>query len=922
MKAAIQRIFSLLFTAVSALAQQYVISTVVGGPGIPTPVAATSASVDQPSAIAVGPSGEIYFTGQGFSVYKIERSGVITRVAGNGGEGFSGDGGPATSAQLERPSDVAVDVTGNLYIGGGSRIRKVAPDGIISTVAGDGSQGYSGDGGPAASAQLNLFGPSGVAVDAAGNVYLTDRNRIRKVARSGIITTIAGNGSYGYSGDGGPATTAQLYTPSGVAVDSAGNLFIADYGNHRIRKVATDGIITTVAGNGSIGYSGDGGPAASAQLSYLSGLAVDAAGNLYLAEYANNRIRKVATNGIITTIAGNGAGGYSGDGGPAMSAQLLYPLGAAVDSAGNLYIADWGNGRIRKVTTGGIITTIAGNGSWGYSGDGGPTASAQLLFPSSVTVDAKGNWYISDFGNYRIRKVATNGIITTVAGNGSQGYSGDGGPATSAQISSNGVAVDAAGNLYLDDYDHFRIRKVAANGIVTTVAGNGSHGYSGDGGLATSAQLYFPSGVAVDAAGNLYIADDTHIRKVAANGIITTVAGNGDEGYSGDGGPATSAQISVRAVAADAAGNLYLADWGNNRIRKVVANGIITTVAGNGDEGYSGDGGPATSAQLSAGQVALDAAGNLYIADSKGNRIRKVATSGIITTIAGNGSEGYSGDGGPATSAQFHDLAAVAVDATGNVLVADSLNNAIRMLKPIAAPLAATASANSASNLTGPMAPGEIVVLYGSGIGPAQLAKAGLNGQGRYGTILAETRVLFNGVPAPMFYTSATQASAIVPYSITGNIAGIQIEYQGVKSDPITVPLAPSAPGLFTVDSTGNGQAAAFNEDGSFNSASNPAKAGAMVVLYATGEGKSSPSVLDGQPATTPLPKPLLRVDVTIDGKTAEIAYAGGAPGLVAGLMQINARIPAGARTGNVSIVVTVGAASSQAGVTIAVAGN
>ena len=484
-----------------------------------------------------------------------------------------------------------------------------------------------------------------------------------------------------------------------------------------------------------------------------------------------------------------------------------------------------------------------------------------------MTVDAKGNWYISDFGNYRIRKVATNGIITTVAGNGSQGYSGDGGPATSAQISSNGVAVDAAGNLYLGDYDHFRIRKVAANGIVTTVAGNGSHGYSGDGGLATSAQLYFPSGVAVDAAGNLYIADDTHIRKVAANGIITTVAGNGDEGYSGDGGPATSAQ-------------------------------------------------------LSAGQVALDAAGNLYIADSKGNRIRKVATSGIITTIAGNGSEGYSGDGGPATSAQFHDLAAVAVDATGNVLVADSLNNAIRMLKPIAAPLAATASANSASNLTGPMAPGEIVVLYGSGIGPAQLAKAGLNGQGRYGTILAETRVLFNGVPAPMFYTSATQASAIVPYSITGNIAGIQIEYQGVKSDPITVPLAPSAPGLFTVDSTGNGQAAAFNEDGSLNSASNPAKAGAMVVLYATGEGKSSPSVLDGQPATTPLPKPLLRVDVTIDGKTAEIAYAGGAPGLVAGLMQINARIPAGARTGNVSIVVTVGAASSQAGVTIAVAGN
>jgi uncharacterized protein (TIGR03437 family) len=927
-RAVTQGMLSLLLMAGSALAQQYVISTVAGGTPIATPIAATSASIGGPEGVAVGPAGEVYFTGYGHSVYRIDARGVLTRLAGNGRAGFSGDGGPAASAQLSRPSGVAVDAAGALYIADyyNNCIRKVATNGIITTVTGSGSVGYSGDGGPATSAQL--YYPRGVAVDSSGNLYIADysNQRIRRVGRNGIITTIAGNGSSGYSGDAGPATSAQLAGPSGVAVDDAGNVYIADGNNNRIRKVGTNGMITTVAGNGSEGYSGDRGLAANAQLYYPRDVAVDAEGNLYIADSGNSRIRKVETNRVITTVAGSAPGFYYGDGGQAASAQLNGPSGVAVDAAGNLYMADCHNNRIRKVATDGIITTIAGNGSPGYSGDGGPAASAQLNGPSGVAVDAAGNLYIADFYGNRVRKVAMNGIITTVAGDGSNGYSGDGGPAAGAQVYyPSGVAVDAAGNLYIADFGYNRIRKVATNGIITTVAGGGPQGDSGDGGPATSAQLSNPAGVAVDAAGNLYIAvSGSHrIRKVAANGAITTVAGNGSYGYSGDGGRATGAQLGAPwGVAVDAAGNLYIADSNNGVIRKVAANGIITTVAGNGSNGYSGDGGPAASAQLySPSGVAVDAAGNLYIADYRNSRIRKVATNGIITTVAGN-YYGYSGDGGPAASAQLSLPWGVTVDATGNVYVADSSNNAIRLLKPIAPPLTTRASANAASNLIGPMAPGEIVVLFGSGIGPAQLTQTRAGDSGRYGTSLAGTRVLFNGIPAPMIYTWATQASAVVPYNLGGNVAGVQVEYQGVKSDPIAVSIAPSAPGLFTLDSTGQGQAAAFNEDGSLNTASSPAKVGTIVSLYATGEGRTSPAGVDGKPAATPLPKPLLPVQVTIDGKPAEVTYAGGAPGLVAGLMQINARIPAGAQVGTAPVVITVGSASSQPGVIIEVAGN
>lgn len=337
---------------------------------------------------------------------------------------------------------------------------------------------------------------------------------------AGIITTIVGNGYDGNSGDGGQAINAEMVFPESIAVDSAGNIYIPDSSNGVVRKVAAStGIITTIAGNGTQGYSGDSGPATSAELNTPMAVAVDASGNVYIADYQNNRIRKVTVStGVITTVAGTGTSGYTGDGGSPFSAEISYPLGVAFDSTGNLYIADSGNNVVREIAaSSGNITTVAGNHLFGYSGDGNLAASAEMNNPSSIAVDSSGNLYIADSGNNVVRKVtASTGIISTIAGDGSGGYAGDGGPATSAKLNDPvAISVDASGNLYIADYSNFVIRGVSPTGTITTVVGTGTAGYSGDGGPATSAQLSYPHGVALDSAGNLYIADcGNHVVRV------------------------------------------------------------------------------------------------------------------------------------------------------------------------------------------------------------------------------------------------------------------------------------------------------------------------------------------------------------------------------------------------------------------------
>jgi uncharacterized protein (TIGR03437 family) len=346
------------------------------------------------------------------------------------------------------------------------------------------------------------------------------------------ISTFAGTGTGGFSGDGGPATAAEIYNPLGVAADPAGNIYFSDNVNDRIRKISTSGIITTVVGTGANGYNGDNIPGTTASIANPFYLAIDAAGNLYFADTGNSRIRKLATNGIITTVAGGGGAGYTGDGGPATSAQLDRADGVAVDASGNIYIADSLNYVIRKVTAAtGVISTIAGTGgAKGYTGDGGPATSAKLNLPVDLVVDPSGNIYFSDQDNDVIRKIATNGVITTFAGSGRAGFAGDGGPATSASMNGpSGVALDPAGNLYIGEVGSSRIRVVLTNGTITTVAGDLTvGGFSGDGGPATSAELYQPRGVAVGPYGDIYIADDSNnrIRQLTTSNIQVGLLAN------------------------------------------------------------------------------------------------------------------------------------------------------------------------------------------------------------------------------------------------------------------------------------------------------------------------------------------------------------------------------------------------------------
>jgi len=379
----------------------------------------------------------------------------------------------------------------------------------------------------------------GMILGAAGIICLFAPAMCRGQASSFNISTIAGNTTAGTLGDNGAATSAELNVPIQVVVDSSHNVYIADSINNRIRKVS-DGKITTIAGTGQLGYSGDGGAATKALLNDPYGLWLDSSGNFYIADLDNQVVRKVTAGGTISTVAGNypDGAGFSGDGTPATNAQLAQPFGVVTDKAGNLYITDSFNNRIRMVDTSGNMYTIAGNGTAGYSGDGGPATSATLYKPFGISIDNAGNLYFADSSNHRIRKIDTSGNITTVAGTGTPGFAGDGGLATKAQLFRPwDVKVDSAGDLYIADYDNNRIRLVTPDGVINTIAGSSGPGYAGDGGAATSAKLNFPTGIALDPSnGNLYIADSGNnvVRQltptapaVSAGGVISASAFGG-----------------------------------------------------------------------------------------------------------------------------------------------------------------------------------------------------------------------------------------------------------------------------------------------------------------------------------------------------------------------------------------------------------
>ena len=667
------------------------IDTYVGG-GNGDGDAAVNATIDPRGLVTVGAGGapDVYIAdGKNNRVRRVAgNTGLIETVAGNGAYGYTGDGGEAQNASLRFPLDVAVDGAGNVYIADtfNNRIRKVGTDRRISTFAGNGLQTYTGEG---TASQVALNTPYGVTVGPDGNVYIADlgNNRIRRVSPPGcapsncVISTVAGNGTWGFSGDSGPATSAALKDPADVAFDGNGNMYIADRSNNRIRRVAPNGTITTVAGGGLYGPGssvGDGGPGTQAVLYSPSQVDTDSDGNVYIADTNHHRIRKLqAGNFFISTVAGTGATGWTGDGGAATAAVLFNTWGVAATTAGTFWLSQSvemavsQQNRVRKVTSN-IIQTVIGGGL----GSGGAAINALVDPRGGDAVDAGGvlpDLYFADGSNNVVRRVAGDtGIIDTIAGTGVAGYSGDGGPAVNATLRTPfDVAVDAAnGTVYVADTFNNVIRKLS-NGVISTAAGTGQYGYTGEGSAAQK-NLAAPRGLDVDRSGTLYIADtdNNRIRRVAG-GQISTVAGNGSRGYSGDGGPATSATLSNPSDVAVADDNtLYVADAQNNRIRRVSSAGTITTFAGNGSQGFSGDLGLATAATLNVPTyLGLDAGGNLFIADSQNNRVRRVDAVGhTIQTVAGNGQTGSAGDGGPATAASLGQPSGVAVDPGGGVL--------------------------------------------------------------------------------------------------------------------------------------------------------------------------------------------------------------------------------------------------------------
>lgn len=718
---------------------------------------------------------------------------IITNVVGIPEDpGNSGNGGPALAAKLSQALyGLSMDNANNLYIadGGNYLIRRVGADGLIAAFAGTGNFGYSGDNGPALQADMN---PWNVARDARGNIYVADGagHAVRKITPDGLITTVAGTGDSGYNGDNIQATSAQLDHPFSVVVDNSGNIYIADGSNHRVRKVNTAGVISTVAGTGTSGYSGDGGPATQAMLNVPYALALDSLGRLYIVDQENHRVRRVDLgSGLITTVAGNGDSTYSGDGGPALAGSFGFLEDLEIDlNTDNLYLLDKDHHVIRMVDAHAnpstlTLDTVAGTGIPGYNGDNIPATSAQLNTPQALTSDSAGNLYVADSNNSLVRRIGeavapvflsvarigdgggtvtgTNidcgtqcvaeyspgeqltltatpapgshfigwggncagtqpsvtvmlnesktcvaeftldspvqdsGIIGGVAGTGNPGYSGDGGPAAQAGLNTPWDVAADQGRLYIVDRNNHRLRMVdtlAAGNPIVTLAGNGIPGFSGDGDDALLAQLNSPGGVAAGLQGRVYIADTANHRirmvdALASSGTVTltTVAGDGVAGFGGEGGPGRLARLNnPTGLVMDGDGNLYIADTSNQRVRMLSAQDQIVTIAGDGSVGGGGDGGPAEAARLNfpAG-LALDAQGNLYIADQFNNKVRVVEkATGMIRTHAGNGNPGQGGDGGPATEAQLNRPYGLAFDSAGNLYISEANGHRIRRVTP------------------------------------------------------------------------------------------------------------------------------------------------------------------------------------------------------------------------------------------------
>ncbi len=593
-----------------------------------------------------------------------------------------GDGKSAIKVPLTLVDGVAVDKNGNVYLSHRSqnRIRKIDLDGIITTIAGNGSAGFAGDGGPALKAALNF--PAGLCIDSSDNLFIADRNnhRIRKVDPQGIITTVAGNGTPEWTGDGGFAVEASLNFPSDIVCKNGDELIFSDRSNNRIRKIDSKGIITTIAGMGPPEFGGDYGLAKNAHLKYPFGIEMDDQGNLYIADRGNNRIRKVRPDNTIITVAGDGNHFFSGDYGPASRASLAYPTDVVIDDEGNLYIADRNNNRIRRVDPQGIITTLMGIGEYEYNGDNEVASETTLHLPFVLAMAPNDRLIVVDRSHFRVRQVdLKTGNVKTIAGNGKPLFKGDGGPGLGASLRSpTGIVVAGDGNVIFSDKQNHRIRRVDTKGFIHTVAGTGKQGNEGDGGPAERATLFLPAEMARDKVGNLYVVSPVGrgsiIRKISLDGKITMFAGMGGHGNKGDGGKAHDAAFSMlKDITLDPAGNMFVVDYTNRNIRKITPDGTISTIA---PEAINNLPDP----EVHINGIAVDKTGNVFFSDSGSSKIRKISPAGKITTFAGNGDFEDSGDGGPAIDAGIRSPGGLLFGPEGDLYVIEETSNRIRKI--------------------------------------------------------------------------------------------------------------------------------------------------------------------------------------------------------------------------------------------------
>jgi uncharacterized protein (TIGR03437 family) len=533
------------------------------------------------------------------------------------------------------------------------------------------------------------------------------------------------------------------------------------------------------------------------------------------------------------------------------------------------------------------ISTVAGNNTQGFAGDGGAPSSAEFFLPVRIVLGSSGSIYIADGGNERIRMIS-GGSITTIAGDGTVGYTGDGAAATKAELSDpTGIALDSSGNLYIADASNNVVRVVTSGGTISTFAGTGTIGYIGDGGTAVTAELNNPVAVAVDSSGDVFIADagNNVVRKVVSGTIYTVV-----------GGASTDLQLSQPdGLAIDSKGVLYIADTGNRRIIKF-ENGVLFVIAGNGNFGASGDGGPAVDAGLGDPMgLAADGAGNLYIADTLDSLIRKISPDGTISTIAGDGIEAYFGDGGPATKAALFFPHDVTVDSSGNVYVADTMNNVVRLLKT-APPSIFTRGIVNSANFKAQVSPGALASVFGTGFA-GQNAAASLP----LSTTLTGVSVTVDGKAAPLTYVAPGQVNFQVPWETALGTASVTVTMNGQTSAAVSVPVLTAAPGLFSVQ----------NSNSQPNSAGNPAKVGSNITAYLSGSGPVSPPVADG--AVSPNPAAVLTsaFSATIGSESAPVSFAGLAPGFV-GLVQMNITVPSTLATGSYPLAITIAGETSN----------